>query len=1042
MSPSTPKSRDLGDTEAASGTRPVPSRGRRPAGRATRPASPGPAFGGAAFQTLIGALTDPALLLDTRGTILQANEAFASYLQKPLPELIGRDSLSFLSPSPARERAKRLRQICRDGKPQVQETTRGGRTFLTSIYPVFGSGKKVEQVIVLHKDVTPLRQAQARLEASEAKFRSIVEAASDAVLTIEGHIVTYMNQRLEEMGGYSAREVIGKSVLRFIPEAERRKVRAQLRRRRNDPGYRAKYELTLKDRKGRDVFVEVSSSALPYPPGINATLVMVRDVTERRRAEMALQEAEDRYRRLVDSSVVGIYITQDGRLQFCNRTFARIFGYEDPEALAGRPIMDLVAPESRDLVGVQTRLRETGQIETVNYEFRALRSDGTPFEVEVFGSRFEFRGRPAIQGSLIDISERKRAARELAETNTRLQALLQAIPDLVFFKDVQGRHLAINKAYEDMVGLGPDRILGRTDADLFPAELIEQYRESDRKVLEDLKPFRFEEVLRTPAGAADYYETVKAPILDGRGRAVGFVGVSRDITEKKQADKIKASILRIAQAAISSESLETFYRSIHTTIAELMPARNFYIAVFDEDSGLLAFPYFVDEFDQQPQPKPLGRGLTEYVFRTGRPLLVTPEVFAEMEGRGEVESIGSPSIDWVGVPLTIASRTFGVLVLQSYTEGVRYSESDRDILKFVSGQVAMAIQRRRAAQELVERERFLSSVLNSIQDGISILDPDYRILRVNKAMEDWYSHAMPLVGKKCYEAYHLRQSRCEICPTTQTLASSRTARETVPRVGAEGRLTGWLDLHSYPFIDQRSGQMKGVIEYVRDITQQKLSEDRLQASLLEKEVLLREIHHRVKNNLQVIQALISLQSRRLKDEQAVDMYKESQRRIRSMALVHERLYQSTNLSRIDFADYARSLVIHLFHSLLPDGRTVELAFDLEPVALDVNTAIPCGLILSELVSNALKHAFPEGRSGEVRISLHRGPGAIIRLGVKDDGVGLPPGFDLGLSDSLGMQIVVTLVSQIEGRLKTGQERGADFQVEFPESLKQQAGAHE
>jgi PAS domain S-box-containing protein len=1025
---------------SAAGSRCAPARGKLPPRRGVPERSTD--LDPSAFRTLIEALTDPTILLDTRGTILLANGAFCAYVGKAAGDVIGRSSLSFLPPAQATNRARLMRRVARDRKTLVSEATQGGHTFLTAVHPVPGPGGKVERILVLHRDVTPLRQAQARVEASEARYRHIVEAAIDGLATLEGATISYINPRLEEISGYPAREIVGQEAVKFIHPAERSKVQAQLLLRKGNPAYRAKYETILRAKDGRDIFVEINSSALTFPPEANATLALIRDITERRWAETALREAEDRYRRLIDSSVVGIYITQDGRVQFCNRTFARIFGYESPESMAGQSIKDLVAPESRDLVLAQTRLRETGRVETVNYEFRALRRDGTPIDVEVFGSRFEYRGRPAIQGTMIDITERKRAARELAESNSRLETLLQAIPDIVYFKDAEGRNLIVNKAYERALGVPSERVLGRTDAEILPADLAEQCRLSDDVVRRDLKPVRFEEMRRAEGREGVHYETLKAPIVDDRGALAGLVGVSRDVSEQKRGEKIRSSILSIAQAAISAGSLESFYEAIHHTISGLMPARNLYIAILDDDTGLLHFPYFVDEHDPAPGPKPPGKGLTEYVLRTRRPLLATPEVFARLEAEGEVESIGSPSIDWLGVPLTLGARTFGVLVVQSYTEGVRYGEVERDILRFVSGQVAMAFQRRQADQNLLEREQFLSGVLDSIQDGISILDPDLRIVRVNKTMEGWHAAQMPLVGKKCYQAYHGRSEPCSACPTRRTLQDGRAAREVIRRAGPNGRGGSWLDLYSFPFIDQKTGQMKGVIEYVRDITPQKEAEDRLQASLLEKEVLLREIHHRVKNNLQVIQALISLQSRRLKDAQAVDMYRESQRRIRSMALVHERLYQSTNLSRIDFADYARSLVIHLFHSLLPDGRPVELKFDLEPVALDVNTAIPCGLILSELVSNALKHAFPEGRTGEIRVSLHRGPGPVVRLGVRDDGVGLPPGFDLGLSDSLGMQIVVTLVSQIEGRLRIGQERGSDFEVEFPESVDKQAGAHE
>lgn len=990
--------------------------------------------GEASLRTLLDALSDPIFLIDRRGVVLQASPSVARFLGKPPEEILGRDILSFLpSRDPARRR-ERFREVIRTGKPRTIETTSDGRIFVSKIYPILGRSGRVERLAVIHNEVTRLREAEARAAETEARYEGMVESASDAVVSLENGIVTYGNPRLLELSGYSLEEILGQPAERFVHPAELPLVLSHLAQRKGDPSYRAQYETVVKSKEGKDIFVEVNSSALNYPKGSEATLVIMRDITERKKAETALREAEDRYRRLVDSSVAGIYITQENKLRFCNGKFAEIFGYASPQEMAGIPIQVLVAPESWQLVRRQTLLREGGRIRAANYEFRAVRKDGRTIDVEVFGTTFEFEGRPAIQGMLIDITERKSSARALAESNARLESLIQAIPDLVFFKDAEGRHQAINKAYERVVGLPPDRILGRTDAELYPKELVDQYQESDRRILAEREPLRFEEALKTPQGAAVFYETVKAPIVDGRGQAVGIVGVSRDITQQKRNERVKSAILGIAQAVISSSSLETFFRSIHAIIARLMPAENFYIAVHDEATGLLTFPYFVDEFDPPPAPKPLGKGLTEYVLRTGRPLLATPGVFADLEAAGEVESIGAPSIDWVGVPLTIQYRTFGVLVVQSYREGVRYGEEERDILRFVSGQVSLALQRWQAAEQVREREQFLSGVLDSIQDGISIMSGDYTILRVNPTMEKWHAGKLPLVGRKCFEAYHGRTTPCDSCPTRRTLETGTASHEIVRGEGQSGPPTdSWMDLYSFPFIDEKTGEMKGVIEYVRDITLRKQAEDSLQASLQEKEVLLREIHHRVKNNLQVIQALINLQSRRIKDEQALEMSKESQRRIRSMALVHERLYRSTNLSRIDFADYLRSLVVHLFHSVQPGAGRVDLRLELEPVELEVSTAVPCGLIASELVSNSLKHAFPEERAGTVVVSLHREASGDIRLGVQDDGVGLPADFDVLRAESLGMQIVMTLVSQIDGRLTTGGGPGADFQVAFREA---------
>jgi PAS domain S-box-containing protein len=459
-----------------------------------------------------------------------------------------------------------------------------------------------------------------------------------------------------------------------------------------------------------------------------------------------------------------------------------------------------------------------------------------------------------------------------------------------------------------------------------------------------------------------------------------------------------------------------------------MPAKNFYIALYDSKQNILSFPYFVDEYDAAPAPKPPGKGLTEYVLRTGVPLLASPEVFKQLQEQGEVDLIGAPSIDWLGAPLLIDGEAVGVLVVQTYTEGVRYGEEEKSIFRFVSDQVAMAIHRKKSEEEVLERERFLASVFESIQDGLSILDEDYRIIRVNPAMEKWYAHAMPLVGKKCYEAYHLRKEHCDVCPTRKTFRTGAAAYDVVRRVGEGSKATGWLDLYSFPLIDQKTGQMKGVIEYVRDITERKTAEDRLQASLNEKEVLLREVHHRVKNNMQVISSLLNLQSRRLHDPAVLEMFKESQRRIRSMALIHERLYQSSDLSRIEFSHYLRNLATHLFHSYQVNTDRIRLRLDTEEVFLNINTAIPCGLIVNELVSNALKHAFPEGRTGEVAVELHRvrGDGYVVQ--VKDDGVGFPEGLDYRRTETLGMQIVNTLVDQVDGSIELARGKGTGFSI--------------
>jgi two-component sensor histidine kinase len=216
----------------------------------------------------------------------------------------------------------------------------------------------------------------------------------------------------------------------------------------------------------------------------------------------------------------------------------------------------------------------------------------------------------------------------------------------------------------------------------------------------------------------------------------------------------------------------------------------------------------------------------------------------------------------------------------------------------------------------------------------------------------------------------------------------------------------------------------------REIDGRKRVEGQLKASLKEKEVLLQEIHHRVKNNMQVISSLLNLQSGYVEDPQALEVFQESQHRVRSMALIHEKLYQSENLAQIDFGEYIRSLVTSLSRSYSARAGDITLDIRADDVPLGIDTAVPCGLILNELVSNALKYAFPDGRAGQVRVELTADDDRRVTLTVGDDGVGFPEGLDFRGTTSLGLQLVNTLVDQLEGSIELNNGRGTEFKITF------------
>ncbi len=225
------------------------------------------------------------------------------------------------------------------------------------------------------------------------------------------------------------------------------------------------------------------------------------------------------------------------------------------------------------------------------------------------------------------------------------------------------------------------------------------------------------------------------------------------------------------------------------------------------------------------------------------------------------------------------------------------------------------------------------------------------------------------------------------------------------------------------------GSPAGIASFL-DITESKRVEGQLRDSLAEKEVLLKEVHHRVKNNLQIITTLLDLQFENIRDQHSLHALRESQDRIKAMALVHEKLYQSMDLASIDFAEYIEKLALFLFNSYAVDPEQVTLTVDVGHTPMEIDRAIPCGLIINELVSNALKYAFPAGRKGEITIRLRCGDDGRIQLTVADNGIGLPPGLDFRDTETLGLQLVNMLTKQLNGEITLLLKEGAAFTIRF------------
>lgn len=318
-------------------------------------------------------------------------------------------------------------------------------------------------------------------------------------------------------------------------------------------------------------------------------------------------------------------------------------------------------------------------------------------------------------------------------------------------------------------------------------------------------------------------------------------------------------------------------------------------------------------------------------------------------------------------------------------------------------------------------------VLNSLPDLVTILDREQRVIWVNNAMADCLEiPPESCTGTKCYKAVHNLDYPPANCPHTKLIKDCKEHTEEL----YEENLRGYYLITASPIRDA-SGTLIGCVHLARNITQRKNMEDQVKKSLDEKEMLIKEIHHRVKNNLMIISSLLSIQASYVEDEEIKDILRESQSRARSMALIHEKLYQNTSHKKIDFGDYLNHLSSELFQTYSDHSNKIKLDLEVENHKLDVNTSIPLGLVVNELISNSLKYAFPDNREGTIRIKFYREDDKFVLIAA-DNGIGLPNDFKSLSNDSMGFMLIKSLTEQIEGELALDTSKGTCFKITFEE----------
>jgi PAS domain S-box-containing protein len=578
-------------------------------------------------------------------------------------------------------------------------------------------------------------------------------------------------------------------------------------------------------------------------------------------------------------------------------------------------------------------------------------------------------------------------AEEVPQENNILHAVIEVTPDPIFVKDLQGIYLMLNSACACNLGRSVEEVIGKDDATLFSPDVARYFTEFDRRIMTSGEAKTFEEVVTT-LGKYRTYLTTKAPYRDHLGNIVGLIGIAHDITKYKQAvDEIN----RLAK--FPSENPNPVLRIAQDgTILYANMAASPLLNVWRCQEG-------------QPLPDKWHKFALE-VFSSG----VRKDTEVECEDR------------------TFA-LTFAPVVDAGYASvyGLDTTERKRaeEKLRRLSEELELKVEER--TKELRKERDYTRHLIESSPDFQMTLDKDGRIMDVNEAFEQQVGKGREeLIGSSIYEYLPKKETEKAIAEIFEK-GKVRNIELTADIPGKGTLISNFSGM----VFTTPEGDLE-IYTTGRDITDRKQAAEQIKAALREKEILLREIHHRVKNNLQVISSMLYLQSGYIEDKEVLRVFKKSQNRIKSMALVHEELYQSKDLEKIDLAGYIRKLVTGLIHSYEVNPDDIKQKINVHNVLLCVNTAIPCGLIINELVSNSLKHAFPDGKEGEILIELRSDNDNKFTLIVSDNGVGFPKDLDFRNSETMGLQLVITLVKQLKGTIKLDRSAGTTFKISFAE----------
>ncbi|OPY29573.1 MAG: putative diguanylate cyclase [Methanobacterium sp. PtaU1.Bin242] len=960
------------------------------------------------FRNLVETTPDMIWEIDPQGVFTYMSPQCQDIMGYSPEDIIGNSIFSIIAPEFVSRAKKILQTYIKRNKPfhtfEVLAKHRNGSLINIEIRSIMLKDNKdqLSGFRGIARDVTESKKAEEELKRVNIYNRSLIETSLDPLVTIgpDGKI-TDVNKATEVITGYPREILIGTDFSDYFtnPVKARRGYQRVFRE-----GLVKDYPLKIKHKDG--LVTPVLYNASIYRDGqgkVTGVFAAARDITELEKTEKRLQESQNKLKiamnlaKLVhweydieldqftfDDQFYSLYGTtseQEGGTTMSSAEYAQRFIPSDEASLVAIETKKAIETDDPDFQG--------------QLEHTIIRADGEKRYITVrYGIIKDSKGRTIkTYGSNQDITERVEA-----ERNIKNQAeLLNLTREAIFVHDLDNKIIFWNDGAAEMYGWKQEEARGKVTHTLLKTKFPEPLN-NIIKCLIDKGWWNGELIHTTRDGSTIISDSRWTLKKDEKGKPQSILEINTDITQ------------RVNFQRALRESEEKFRAVADTAADAIVTIDEQGNIIYFNHSLLTIFGYNREELENRPLTVLLPEKIKKKHINGANKFKV-PENLGKLRQISKTRGLKKDGKEF---PMEISIAHW------EFEKKPYFTAIIRDIT-----------QREQAEEELKKSEKKYHSLYSTMSEGMAIHhilynrqgEPvDYKIMDVNPAYEKIMGlNKNEVIGRKASQIYGTIKP-----PYLKIYAA-------VAHGGEPAQFeTFFKPLNKYFRISVTSPGKGIFVTIFDDITNRKKAEDEIKSSLKEKELLLQEIHHRVKNNLQIISSLLNLQENYVEEEEAVNVLRESQNRVLSMAMIHEMLYDSKDLSSIDFHGYIQHLVYDLFNSYGITSGYVKPEIKVGDIFLNIETSVPCGLIISELVSNSLKYAFPKV-GGVLSVDLHL-HGDEYELIIADDGVGLPEDLDYTDTESLGLRLVNSLVRQLDGTIKLDRSQGTKFTIKFTELI--------